>query len=178
MEAMVDIAQSGGAVMEDRGEGELSHAREALDSMAPGASLVSVLIEVQERVGYLPGAVMGLVAERMGMSDTRVYSVASFYNQFRFSHPGRRRIQVCMGTACHVKRGQVVLDSFARKLGIEEGEVTADREYGLSRVNCVGCCALAPVVVVDDEVTGGMSPTKVDGMVMRFERERSETEKG
>jgi NADH-quinone oxidoreductase subunit E len=78
-----------------------------------------------------------------------------------------------MGTACHVKRGQVVLDAFARNLGIEEGEVTDDREYGLSRVNCVGCCTLAPVVVVNDEVAGEMSPTKVDGMVARFERERT-----
>jgi NADH-quinone oxidoreductase subunit E len=153
-------------------EEELEAARRVLESLEPEASLVTALLEVQERVGYLPAHVMREVAEAKGVPDTTVYSVASFYNQFRFTHPGRRRVQVCMGTACHVKRGQVVLDSFERRLGIREGEVTGDLEYGLERVNCVGCCALAPVVVLDGEVLAGMSPTKVDGVLMAHEMQR------
>jgi NADH-quinone oxidoreductase subunit E len=152
--------------------GETAAAREVLGAIDPGASLVTVLIEVQDRLGYLPAHVMQEVARHMGLPEVSVYSVASFYNQFRFSHPGRRRIQVCMGTACHVKRGQVVLDSFERRLEIREGGVTGDEEYGLERVNCVGCCTLAPVAVIDEEVVGGMSPTKVDGILLAHQMER------
>jgi NADH-quinone oxidoreductase subunit E len=155
-------------------EGELRAAREVLEAIDPDASLVTVLLEVQDRLGYLPAHVMQEVARHMGVPDTSVHSVASFYNQFRFTHPGRRRVQVCMGTACHVKRGQVILDSFSRRLGIEEGGTTEDLEYGLERVNCVGCCALAPVAVIDEKVVGGMSPTKVDGILLAHERERGD----
>lgn len=154
--------------------GELEAALEVLESVDPQASLVTILLEVQDRVGYLPRHVMQQVALHCGVPDTSVYSVASFYNQFRFQYPGRRHVQVCMGTACHVKRGQVVLDSFERRLGIGEGQVTDDQEYGLERVNCVGCCTLAPVAVVDDEVQGKMSPTKVDGVLLRHELERKD----
>lgn len=150
--------------------------REVLESIQPGASLVTVLLEVQDCVGYLPRHVMQEIARHLDIPDTTVYSVASFYNQFRFTHPGRRHVQVCMGTACHVKRGQVVLDSFKRRLDISEGEVTANLEYGLERVNCVGCCTLAPVVVIDSEVLGNMSPTKVDGILLKHELERKDEE--
>jgi len=153
-------------------EEDLAKAREVLDAAGPEAGLVNVLLDVQDRVGWLPRDVMREVADRMGISDTEVYSVASFYNQFRFRHPGRRRIQICMGTACHVKRAKVILESFERKLEIREGEVTDDLEYGLERVNCVGCCTLAPVAVIDDEVVGDMSPSKVDGILLKHEMER------
>jgi len=157
-----------------RRDEEIEQAAEALSSVSPDASLITVLLEVQDRVGYLPTHVMKQVARARGIPEISVFAVASFYNQFRFSHPGRHRIQVCMGTACHVKRGKVVLESFERKLDIKEGEVTDDLEYGLERVNCVGCCTLAPVVVLDDEVIAGMSPTKVDGILLGHEIERKE----
>lgn len=152
----------------------MEQATQALSRLDDDASLVTVLLEVQDRVGYLPEHVMRLVARVRGVAEISVFAVASFYNQFRFSHPGRRRIQVCMGTACHVKRGQVILESFERRLDIREGEVTEDLEYGLERVNCVGCCTLAPVVVLDDEVIARMSPTKVDGILLGHEIERKE----
>ncbi len=151
---------------EERKEAEIGSAREALAAIPPGFSLVTALLEVQDRVGYLPRHVMEEVAAVLGVTPSTVYSVASFYNQFRFTHPGKCSIQVCTGTACHVKRARVVMDSFERKLGIGDGEVTADREYGLSSVRCVGCCALAPVVVVDGQVMADMSPSKVDGFFL------------
>jgi NADH-quinone oxidoreductase subunit E len=157
-----------------RQEEELEGARQALSSLDDDASLVTVLLEVQDRVGYLPAHVMSEVARSRGVPEVSVFAVASFYNQFRFSHPGRHRIQVCMGTACHVKRGKVILESFERRLEIEEGGVTEDLEYGLERVNCVGCCTLAPVVVLDDEVIAQVSPTKVDGILLRHEMERKD----
>ncbi len=152
----------------------MEQATQVLSRLDDDASLVTALLEVQDHVGYLPAHVLREVARVRGVPEISVYAVASFYNQFRFSHPGRHRVQVCMGTACHVKRGQVVLESFERRLDIHEGEVTDDLEYGLERVNCVGCCALAPVVVLDDEVIAGMSPTKVDGILLGHEIERKE----
>ena len=152
----------------------MEQATRALCALDTDASLITVLLEVQDRVGYLPAHVMRQVARSREVPEISVFAVASFYNQFRFSHPGRHRIQVCMGTACHVKRGKVVLESFERRLDITEGGVTDDLEYGLERVNCVGCCTLAPVVVLDDEVIAQMSPTKVDGILLRHEIDRKE----
>ena len=157
-----------------RREEEVEQARAVLSTVDADASLVTVLLEAQDRVGYLPPHVMKEVARSRGVPEVSVHAVASFYNQFRFTHPGRHHIQVCMGTACHVKRGKIVLESFERRLDIHEGEVTDDLEYGLERVNCVGCCALAPVVVLDDEVIANVSPTKVDGILLGHELERKE----
>jgi len=106
-----------------------------------------------------------------------VYSVATFYNQFRLNPPGKHQIKVCMGTACHIMGGHIVMDSFERRLEIKEGETTPDREFSLERVACVGCCALAPVVVVDDKVEAKVSPIRVDGILLTFEIEKKEQEK-
>lgn len=163
-----------GPVDPEKTSEEIEAARQALASLEADATLVSALIEVQDRVGYLPAHVMQEVARRLGVADTVVHSVASFYNQFRFTHPGRHRIQVCLGTACHVRRGLTILESFERRLGIREGGVTPDLEYGLERVNCIGCCTLAPVAVVDGQVEGRVSPTRVDGILLGHERERKE----
>jgi NADH-quinone oxidoreductase subunit E len=132
-------------------------------------SLISLLQAVQEELGFLPRESMIAVADFLGVSPARVYGVATFYNQFRFTPPGRHQIKVCMGTACAIKLGGVILKSWKRRLELEVGETSADREYGLERVACVGCCSLAPVTVVGDEVHGDMSPTKVDGILLRHE---------
>jgi NADH-quinone oxidoreductase subunit E len=130
-------------------------------------SLVSLLQAVQQDLGFLPREAMRAVAEFLGVSPARVYGVATFYNQFRFTPPGRYQIKVCMGTACAIKLGGVILDSWRRRLEIDVGETTADREYSLDRVACVGCCSMAPVTVVDEDVHGDMSPTKVDGILLQ-----------
>ncbi len=98
-----------------------------------------------------------------------IYSLATFYNQFRLTPPGKNRIKVCMGTACYMVGGQIALDSFERRLNIHEGETTPDREYSLEHVACVGCCTMAPVVVVNDKVEGKVTPpTKVDGSCLHL----------
>ena len=145
-------------------------------TQAAGKSLVTVLLALQEHFGYLSSAGMREVARLMNLSPANVYGVATFYNRFRFNPPGRHQIKVCMGTACHIKRSDKILDHWMRRLEIGAGEVTADREYSLERVACVGCCTLAPVTVVGDEVIGNMSTSKVDGILLghRLEREASE----
>ncbi len=105
--------------------------------------------------------------------------MATFYNQFRFNPPGKNPIKVCLGTACHVKGGDIILENFERKLEIKEGETTPDREFSIERVACVGCCAIAPVALVGETVHGNMAPSKVEGLILRIhvEKEKEEREK-
>jgi NADH-quinone oxidoreductase subunit E len=124
---------------------------------------------VQQEFEYLPPEAIQMVAEHLGMAACEVYGVATFYNQFRFNPPGRHPVKVCLGTACHVKGGEIILENFARKLGIQEGQTTADREFSIERVACVGCCALAPVALVGETVHGHMAPSKVEGMILGFQ---------
>lgn len=128
--------------------------------------LLPILQRVQARLGYLPPAAMRQIAAALNIPEVEVYGVATFYSQFRFHPPGKHQIKVCLGTACHMMGGHIVLDCFERRLNIKEGQTTPDREYSLERVACVGCCSLAPVVVVDDKVEGKVSPTRVDGLLL------------
>jgi NADH-quinone oxidoreductase subunit E len=123
-------------------------------------SLIPILQDIQGAHAYLAAESIHLVAEHLEIPSSEVYGVATFYNQFRFNPPGRNPIKVCLGTACHVKSGDIILENFERKLEIAENETTADREFSLERVACVGCCALAPVAVVGDTVTGTWPPAR------------------
>jgi NADH-quinone oxidoreductase subunit E len=142
-------------------------------------SLIPVLQEIQTRFSYLSAGAMRLVADHVGLSSSEVYGVASFYNQFRFTPPGRHQIKVCLGTACQVKGGDIILENFERKLSIQAGQTSADREFSIDKVACVGCCALAPVAQVDETIHGHMAPSKVEGLVLGFklEKEREERER-
>jgi NADH-quinone oxidoreductase subunit E len=119
------------------------------------------------------------VADHLDITSSEVYGVATFYNQFRFNPPGKNPVKVCLGTACHVKGGDIILENFERKLEIKAGQTTPDREFSVDRVACVGCCALAPVIVVGETVHGHMQPSKVEGLVLRtrLEKEMQEREK-
>ena len=134
---------------------------------------------IQERHAYLPPEAIKIVAEHLKIPICEVYGVATFYNQFRFHPPGRHPIKVCLGTACHVRAGDIILENFERKLEIKDGETTPDKEFSIERVACVGCCALAPVAIVDDTVHGRMAPSKVEGLLLRIqiEKEKAEREK-
>ncbi len=158
----------------------LNNIRSRLSEFDKQRSRVIPLLQmVQAEMAYLPPAAITIVAEYLALSESEIYGVATFYNQFRFNPPGKHPIKVCMGTACHVKGGDIILENFERKLGIAEGETTEDREYSLERVACVGCCALAPVTLVGDLVQGHMAPSKVEGTITRIqvENERKEREK-
>ena len=142
-------------------------------------NLIPILQSIQEEHSYLSAGAVEMVAKHLDISGGEVYGVATFYNQFRFQPPGRHHIQVCLGTACHVVGGDIILENFERNLGIKDGETTPDREYSIERVACVGCCALAPVAVVDETVQGHMQPSKVEGIFVQFQiqSEREEREK-
>jgi NADH-quinone oxidoreductase subunit E len=142
-------------------------------------NLIPLLQKIQEALGYLPSQAMLEVAQFLNIPDIDVYSVATFYNQFRLTPPGKHSIRVCMGTACHVKGGHITLAAWQRRLKIEPGETTPDREFDLDTVACVGCCAIAPVTVVDKKVQAKADPTRVDGILLsyQFQKEQEEKEK-
>lgn len=140
-------------------------------------NLIPILQKVQARLGYLPREAMLETADFLDIPDIDVYSVVTFYNQFRRTPPGRHSIRVCLGTACHMKGGYITLDAWKRRLSISRGETTPDREFDLDTVACVGCCTMAPVTVVDDKPQAKVEPTKVDGILLAFEREREKKTK-
>lgn len=142
-------------------------------------NLIPMLQMIQERHAYLPPEALKIVAEHLQTAVCEVYGVATFYNQFRFHPPGKHHIKVCLGTACHVRGGDIILENFERKLEISQGETTPDREFSIERVVCVGCCALAPVAIVDENVHGHVAPSKVEGLILGFqiEKEKEEREK-
>lgn len=139
--------------------------------------LIPMLQLVQDTLAYLPPPAIRLVADHLEISASEVYGVATFYNQFRFTPPGRHPVKVCLGTACHVKGGEIILENFERKLQIKDGQTTADREFSIDRVACVGCCALAPVAIVGETLYGKMQPSKVEGIVLRVKIEKEQQER-
>ncbi len=130
--------------------------------------LIPVLQKVQGELGYLPEEAVSEIARFLDISGNEVYGVASFYAQFRFERQGEHIIKVCEGTACHVGGGTRILDEVERELGIQSGETTKDYKFSLERVACVGCCALAPVVVVDNTVCGKMTPSKAKKILAKY----------
>ena len=139
--------------------------------------LIPLLQMAQQIMGYLPQEALSLVADHLRITHSDVYGVASFYNQFRFNPPGKNPVKVCMGTACHVRGGEIILENFERKLEIAEGQTTPDREFSIERVACVGCCALAPVALVGETLHGHMAPSKVEGLVLRVHLEREKAQR-
>jgi NADH-quinone oxidoreductase subunit E len=135
-------------------------------------NLIPILQQLQAKLGYLPREAMLEVARFLDIPGIDVYSVVTFYNQFRLQPPGRHSIRVCLGTACHMKGGYITLDAWKRRLGIDRGQTTPDRKFDLDTVACVGCCVMAPVTVVDDKPEGKVEPTRVDGILLAFKREK------
>ncbi len=138
--------------------------------------LIPLLHKVQEHLGYLPFPIQEYVAEQLGMSPVEVYGVVSFYHFFSTEKKGRFRVKVCMGTACFVKRAQHVLEKFSEELSIGVNEVSEDGLFSLEEVRCVGACGLAPVVVINDEVYGGVDPKRVR-KIIRKQKQRAKAER-
>ena len=133
----------------------------------PGA-LLPVLHEAQEIYGYLPIEVQQMVADGLGVSLSEVYGVATFYSRFSLTPKGKHRISVCLGTACYVKGADKVLEEVEKKLGIKSGECTEDGLFSIDSCRCVGACGLAPVMMIDEEVYGKLTPAEVDKILDKY----------
>mgnify|MGYP000933840744 CR=1 FL=1 len=128
-------------------------------------NLIPILQEVQEKEGYLSAESISELSSYLGISENDIYSVASFYSQFRFIKPGLHTIRVCQGTACHVRGAARVLETVERELKIKPGQTTPDGKYSLETVACIGACALAPTMIIDSEVQRNMTPQKVTDLL-------------
>ncbi len=134
-------------------------------------SLIPLLQSSQEEFGYLPRVVVREIADYLDMTETQVYGVATFYSQFRFEPLGDHVIRTCHGTACHVKGAEGITEAIEQELGIETGETTEDGKFTLERVACLGCCSLAPVIMIDDEVYGNLTREKAKNVLKKVRDE-------
>jgi NADH-quinone oxidoreductase subunit E len=153
--------------MTDHSASDLAH---TLQKQGKQASLIHVLEEVQSQFRYLPQEAMVLVSERLGVPLSQVYSVATFYHAFSLQPRGLHSLLVCTGTACHVRGAQQILDRLQTQLSIEPGGTTQDGLLTMETGNCLGACALGPVVVLDDQYEGQMSAMKADRLLKGLKR--------
>ena len=131
-------------------------------------AMMPVLQKAQEIYGYLPIEVQKMVAEGLGVSLEQVYGVSTFYSWFTLEPKGEHLIRVCLGTACYVKGSADILAELERQLGIKAGHTTPDGKFTLEATRCLGCCGLAPVMTIDDDVFGRLVPADVKGIVDKF----------
>jgi NADH-quinone oxidoreductase subunit E len=132
------------------------------------SQLVSILQDIQSEYNYLPKTALEKVSKKMNVPISRIYDVSTFFKAFSFEERGRHLVNVCLGTACHVRGGELILDSLERQLGVKAGATTGDRNFTLQSVNCMGCCATGPVVKIDDEYFGHMTNDKVESMLNKY----------
>ncbi|GAG82128.1 unnamed protein product [marine sediment metagenome] len=130
--------------------------------------LVSILQDIQAEYNYLPKEALVELSQTLGTPLSQVYSVATFFKAFSLEPRGRHLINVCLGTACHVRGGVRVLEAIERELDIKAGRTTKDLKFTLETVNCVGCCALGPVVIIDGEYQGQMKTDKVRALLENY----------
>lgn len=130
--------------------------------------LIPILQRIQEVFGYISEDAVRNIAPFLRISENQIFGVASFYSQFKFVEPGKCTIKVCMGTACHVRGSLSILDEFRRWLHIEPGKTTDDRMFTLETVNCLGACALGPIVAVDTDYHGLMKIKEVEGLIQKY----------
>jgi len=134
------------------------------------SSLIAMLQDLQEEYSYLPREALEQISREMNVPLSRILSLATFFRAFSLKPKGKHPINVCLGTACHVRGAQLILEKFERELGIKTGETTADLLFSLDAVRCLGCCGLAPVVMVGEEVHGKVTQTKVPGIIKKYKK--------
>jgi len=140
-----------------------------------GSAILSILQDVQAKEKYLPQEALEYIGGKLHIPLNKVYRIATFYRAFSLSPRGKHEVCVCMGTACHVRGAQRIIDQVKLALDIRPGETTKDQNFTLETVNCLGVCAAGPVVAIDGQYFGKMSPSKVEGTLKKF---RSDKKKG
>jgi len=131
-------------------------------------ALIPALQAVQETLGFISEDAVILISRLLNVSPSEVFGVATFYAQFRFTPPGEHTVKVCLGTACHVRGGEEILDNVSREVGVKSGETSKDGKFSLERVACFGSCALAPVMVVDKDVYGRLTIQKAKEIIGQY----------
>lgn len=131
--------------------------------------LIQLLLDIQNEFNWIPKEAVLCVSERLNIPISQIYRVASFYTAMSLKQRGRHIINVCLGTACHVRGGHRIIDKVEENLGIKAGETTPDMKFSLERVNCLGCCALGPVMMVDKDYHGKMTGAKIKDVLEGYD---------
>ena len=155
-----------------------SQIEEFIDTLISTQSLdktkiIIILQQVQQKDGYVSREAIAAISSKLRLPAVDIFGIATFYEQFRFNKPGEHMIRVCEGTACHVKGGAAITETIERELGISHGETTADEMFSLERVACLGCCALAPVIVIDEDIHGEMTTSKLNKTIGKYRGDNS-----
>lgn len=142
---------------------------EIIDSyVGEEGALVQLLLDIQSELNWLPKEAIEQISKKFQVPVSQVYRIASFYKAMSLAPRGKHMVNVCLGTACHVRGGPRIMDKAEDSLEIRAGETTKDMKFTLERVNCLGCCALGPVIVVDDEYYGKLTPAKVEEVLKSY----------
>jgi NADH-quinone oxidoreductase subunit E len=131
--------------------------------------LIPLLQRTQEKLGYISEEAVKQISRFLKISENQIFGVASFYSQFRFNAPGRNSIKVCLGTACHVRGGQILCEAVQRELDVSPGQTTKDQRFDLQRVACLGCCALAPVIQINSDIYSRMTVIRLKEILNKYE---------
>lgn len=137
-------------------------------------SLIPILQEIQEKLGFLSREAVVVVGKHLNLPASKIFGVATFYNQFRFTPQGKYHVQVCRGTACHVKGSAAVLDALKRELKVEAGETTRDGLFSLEVVACIGACGLAPVINIDGNFHADLTTQKIPGIINSYRKQAAD----
>jgi len=133
------------------------------------SALLQIMLDIQSENNWLPKEALGRVSEKLDVPMTRIQHIATFYKAFSLVPKGRHKVHICMGTACHVRGASRILDTVEENTGIKPGETDLELKFSLETVNCLGCCALGPVMEVDGKVHGKMSPVKTSEALNTYE---------
>jgi NADH-quinone oxidoreductase subunit E len=150
-------------------EATIEYARVFSKFAGEEGDLIPILQSVQSHFGYISEDAVRHISHFLKISENQIYGVASFYSQFRFIAPGRHSIKVCVGTACHVKGGYILSEAVQRELDITVGQTTKDGRFDFQQVACLGCCALAPVIQVDEDIHSRMSVVRLKKILEKYE---------
>jgi NADH-quinone oxidoreductase subunit E len=137
------------------------------------SSIITILQDLQDKENYLPEKDLEYISEKLSMPLARIYRIATFYNAFSLTPRGKHLINVCLGTACHVRGAARVLDRIKLDLGVDVGEMTKDKSFSLETVNCLGACAMGPIVVIGNDYHGQMTPAKVASAIKKYRKKPS-----
>ncbi len=138
---------------------------------------IEIMLDVQSEFNYLPKEALSQISTELMLPLSKLYHIATFFKAFSLKPRGRHSIRVCLGTACHVRGGTKILEKIERDINIKNGETTEDLNFSLDAVNCLGCCGLAPVVTIDDDIYGKVTLTKIPGILKKYIKEPREAEK-
>ncbi|HBD64616.1 MAG TPA: NADH-quinone oxidoreductase subunit NuoE [Clostridiales bacterium] len=148
---------------------EFAELKEFIDSVKDTQGiLMQTLQKAQDIFGYLPLEVQKFIADETGIPLADIYGVVTFYTQFTVEEKGKHRVGVCLGTACYVKGSQDVMDKLAEELNIKVGQTTEDKMFTLEATRCLGCCGLAPVMTIDEDVYGNIDPKRVPEVIAKY----------